>query len=345
MQVVSMSVKEKMGEEPTNLHTQCSKYSRVVACIDEIQDSWKVVPYSAIVAKAFDAELTLMHVIETGAKCGTPPDPIASSLLRREASMKMENLAKNWTDGVSDIDTTILEGHPGDQICIWAKDHHVDLTVICTRQDRAVCDWDVGDTARRVMDCVTGSVLLIPECITGGDASCRKILAPLDGSSRAESALQIALKLAETQNAELVLVHAVPEPHFTDIGPLEQEDIELRRRLLQRNESAGRTYLNQIRDRLYDRSIAVRTVILSGGDPRHLIARAIVDEGADMVVVSSHGCSGHIDMSAGSVASHLMTHTSIPLFIVRSALGAPSGNLGAAKGFSTGLRLPTREVA
>jgi len=344
MQATSKAMNEKIDEHQQNLHSLCSKYRRVVACIDAFQDSRKVVPYGVIVANAFDAELTLMHVIERNTQTGTPSDPIASKLLRREASMKMEKLAKNWTNDVSDIHTAVLEGHPGDQICIWAKDHQVDLTVICTRQDRAVCDWDVGDTARRVMDCVTGSVLLIPESISESDANCRRILAPLDGSSRAESALQVALRLAETQDAELVLVHAVPEPFFTDIGPLEPEDVELRRRILQRNELAGRKYLSRIRDRISGSSIPVRTVVLSGGDPRHLIARSILDERADMVVVSSHGFSGHLDMAAGSVASHLMTHTSIPLFIVRSELGAPTHRMGAANGAS-GLRLPMREVA
>lgn len=344
MQATSIPMNEKIDEFPQNLQSLCSKYRRVVACIDDLPDSSKVVPYSVIAANAFNAELTLMHVIERNIKTGAPSDPIASNLLRREASMKMEKLAKNWADGVSDVDTTVLEGHPGDQICIWSKDHQVDLIVICARQDRTICDWDVGDTARRVMDCVTGSILLIPESITEGDANCRRILAPLDGSSRAESALQVALRLAETQDAELVLVHAVPEPSFTDIGPLEPEDVELRRRILHRNEMAGRKYLSRIRDRISDSSIPVRTVILSDGDPRHLIARSILDERADMVVVSSHGCSGHLDMAAGSVASHLMTHTSIPLFIVRSELGAPTHRMGAANGAS-GLRLPMREVA
>lgn len=340
-----MPVNGKMGEEPTNLHTFCSKYDRVVACIDAFPDSWKIVPYGVIVANAFDAELTLMHVIETNAKFGIPADPIASSLLRREASMKMDRLAKNWTSKVSDIETTVLEGHPGDQICIWANDHQVDLTVICKRQDHAVCGWGVGDTARRVLDCVTGSVLLIPESITDSDANCRRIIAPLDGSPRAESALKIAVRLAETQNAELVLVHAIPEPHFTDIGPLEPEDVELRQRIMRRNQLAGRIYLDRIRGRISDSSIPVRTVILSGGDPRHLIARAILDERADMAVVSSHGCSGHADVSAGSVTSHLMTHTSIPLLIVRTSMVTPASCVGATDGVNTGLRLPMREVA
>ncbi len=340
-----MPLNEEISQESKNSHTHSSKYNRVVACIDAFRDSWKVVPYGVIVANAFDAELTLMHVIETNANFGTPADPIASSLLRREAVMKMNRLAKNWKNDVSEIEAEVLEGHPGEQICIWAKDHEVDLTVICARQDRAICDWDVGDTARRVMDCVTGSVMLIPESITDGDANCRRIIAPLDGSSRAESALQIALRLAETQDGELILVHAIPEPHFTHIGPLEPEDVELRSRIVRRNELAGRTYLDRICHRISDSVIPVRSVILSGGDPRHLIARAIQNERADMVVIASHGCSGHADMPAGSVASHLMTHTSIPLFIVRTSMVTHGGGVGVDNGADMSLRLPMREVA
>ena len=321
------------------------KRRQVIACIDALRDLEKVAPYGVIAANAFDAELTLMHVIETGPKRGAPSDPIASDLLRCEARMQLEQLAGKWSSEAGVVHTTVLEGHPGDQICLWARDHQADLTVICTRQDESVCDWDVGDTARRVMDCVTGSVLLIPGSVAASHAvRCRTILAPLDGSSRAESALPIALRLAETQGAELVLVHAVPEPELTEFGPREPEDEELRRRILHRNESAARAYLDRIRTRLSDRSLTVRTLILSKSDPRHLLTRAILDENADMIVISSHGRSGHVDMAAGSVASHLMTHSSAPLLIVRSQLSEPTRSTGATP-MSAGLRFPMREVA
>ncbi len=333
-----------LDKDAENVHLPRSKCHRIIVCVDELQHSDKVVSYGVIVAKAFDADLTLIHVVESGTTSGRPSDPVTSNLLRWEASIQIEELAQKWADEGYEIHTAVLEGRPGNQICIWAREHQVDLTIISTRQDEPVCDWDVGDTARRVIDCTTGSVLLIPGNVAESEtAPCKRILTLLDGSCCAESALPIALRLAETQGAELVLVHAIPELELTNIGPPEPEDEELHRRVIDRNESAARKYLGRIRARLSDEPIIVRTVTLSGGDPRHLLVRAIIDEDADMVVMSSHGRSSHMDMAAGSVASHLMTHTSIPLLIVRNLLDG-LGRIGASSPV-TSLRFPMREVA
>ncbi|RME69116.1 MAG: hypothetical protein D6782_00210, partial [Alphaproteobacteria bacterium] len=40
---------------------------------------------------------------------------------------------------------------------------------------------------------------------------------------------------------------------------------------------------------------------MHGGDPRHLLVRALSDERADLMVLASHGHSGHLDVGTGSV--------------------------------------------
>lgn len=325
--------------------TQPMKPSRVVACIDAMSDAEKIVPFSVLAAEALNGELTLIRIIETASNQGRPTDPIASNLLRQEAALQLNRLAKKWARNADNTQAVVLEGRASDQICQWAQERQIDLTIICSSHDNPICAWDVGETARRVMDCVTSSVMIIPEKAAARTTIlCSKIIAPLDGSSRAESALPIALRLAKSCNAELVVAHAVPQPEFTMTGPSQPEDEDLRRRILRRNEYAGRDYLNRLKPRLSDQGVSVRTRLLTGGDPRHLINRAILDENADMVVMSSHGHSGHVDVAAGSVASHFMTHTPIPLFIVRTTHATQFEKLGAAKNTSN-CRFPFDNVA
>ena len=233
------------------------------------------------------------------------------------------------------IHTQVFEGRAADQICIWAQAHQVDLMVLCSHGEGNATKWDLGNTARRIVERARGSVLLVPAHVEESPiVRYRRLLVPLDGSSRAESAILIAVRLAEAQKAELLLVHVVPEPELTEIGPLEPEDIELRKRLVRRNQRVAQEYLDRIRARLVDKGVPIRTLILQGGDVRHTLARAIVDEAADLAVVASHGRSGHIDTAAGNVTAYLIGHTPIPLLVVRSYTTASMGHAGAGRNYA-----------
>ncbi|MCT8971439.1 universal stress protein [Microbaculum sp. A6E488] len=143
----------------------------------------------------------------------------------------------------------------------------------------------------------------------------RRLLVPLDGSCQAESTLPLAMRIAEAEDAELLLVHVVPVPELTEVGPLEAADIRLRQDVISRNEQVARQYLNRIRALVAERGIGARNVILSDNDVRSQLTRLIVEEAVDLVVLSAHGRSGRADVSCGSVASYLVTHAQAPLLL------------------------------
>jgi nucleotide-binding universal stress UspA family protein len=144
----------------------------------------------------------------------------------------------------------------------------------------------------------------------------RRLLVPLDGSSRAESTLPLALRLAKAEGAELLLAHVVPVPELTEVGPLEAGDLELRGQLVRRNERVAHDYLDRIRARVVKGGISARALVLCDGDVRSRLARAIVDEAVDLVVLSAQGRSGHSDVPFGSVAAYLIAHAVAPLLIM-----------------------------
>ena len=150
----------------------------------------------------------------------------------------------------------------------------------------------------------------------GADRSLSANSVPLDGSSRAESTLPLALRLANAESAELLLAHVVPVPELTEVGPLEAGDLELRGQLVRRNERVAHDYLDQIRARMVKGGISARTLVLCDGDVRSRLARAIVDEAVDLVVLSAQGRSGHSDVPFGSVAAYLIAHAVAPLLIM-----------------------------
>jgi nucleotide-binding universal stress UspA family protein len=336
---------DAISNEPSQSQTRdtdCPLYRRILACVDQSRCSRQVIPHGVALASALHAELVLLHVLETDGPTSAPLDPIEWDLWRREAHRQVAELARERSEDVERIEAEVVEGHAADQICQWAQDHQADLTVLCSHGSGDTGEWDLGSTARRVLDCAPGSVLVVPARTgTVPRVEYRRILLPLDGSSRAESGLPIAVQLAEAHSAELVIAHVVPEAELTEIGPLEPEAIELRRKILRRNERIGREYLERMRALVANRGLATRTLLLDGHDVRRCLCRAIAENQIDLVVLTMHGRGGHVDVTMGGVPAYLLTHAAAPLLIVRQS-DAPAVHVDSEPGRA---RLPGRATA
>lgn len=308
----------------TLLDTKTPERRRVVIALDDSFVSQRVIPHGMAIASALDADVMLLRVLENQQRPGELTDPVHWHLLREQARTHIEALAEQHAPGGECIETRIEEGQPCDHICQWMREHQGSVTVLSSRRSGGSNEPALGGTARRILESARGSVLLVPTTSPVTHAiRYKRILIPLDGSSRAESALPVALRVAESMSAELLLVHAVPEPELTETGPLESEGLELRAGLLRRNERVARAYLERIRSYLSVRNVRVQVVLLRDGDSRHLLTHAISEQQADLVIMASHGHGGHLDLPAGSVAWHLIEQTRVPVLLVRNQDAVP----------------------
>ena len=308
-----------------------------IACIDTTPASRQIIPHALAITNALGATLTMVHVIEAPPADQGPSDPVAWELRRREAQAHVDALAREDAGNNEKVTTRILEGHSAEQIAECAHQTKADLTCMCTHGTQEATEGELGETARRVVAAAAGSILLVPPSAPSSKpVKYTKVFVPLDGSPRAESALSSAVDIAHAYGAELILVHATPELHLTRVGPFEAEDEELARRLQRRNERVASEYLKRVRAHLVERKLVARTLVLTGGDVRRQLAHAITEQNADLVVLASHGHSGHPDVAAGDVAKYLMGHTAVPLLIVRTQT---TRHHSAG---SSGVRLPDR---
>ncbi len=129
-------------------------------------------------------------------------------------------------------------------------------------------------------------------------------LVPLDGSKLAERSVAVAAQLAEATHARIVLLQAIGV-HVAE----------------------ARTYLGEIAIGLRARGLHVDTVVAP--EPA---AEAIVSflrtRPVDMVIMSTHGRSGLGRVVFGSVAEAVLTHSHVPILLLRAAKDVP--DLGAA---------------
>ncbi len=338
MSELALQKHPKTGPVPSRTRAEPQTLRHLLVCVDTSPFAEGVLAHAAAVAMGTDARMTVMSVLESS-PTQAPTDPVEWTLRHRDVEAGLRERASRF----GDVDVVVVDGPAAERICTYARENAVDLTVLGEGGEGNWPFVGLGCTARRVTEAVTGSVLIVPSNHVGeAPIHYRRVMMPLDGSSRSECALPIGLAIAAAHDAELVLVHAAPNVDITETDPLEAEAIMLRDRLRQRNERAAERYLKRIRSRL-PRAPATRTWVLPSGDPRHALARAVTEEHADLMVLSSTGQSGHPDMAVGSVADYLVSHMDIPVLLVRSCGKIPTV-VYRKSGDAMAVRLPSRAL-
>lgn len=273
-----------------------------------------VLAHAATVAAALKRPLTIARVLEP-----TPAgaDPLDRHLRVLEARAELLRLTAEVAarDAGLEIRAEVVEDGPSGRLRRWAASQALDLLVLSTS------DSALPGFLLRPPTCNGPSLLIVPGAACGEAVPAyTRILVPLDGSARAETALPLAARLAQGHDAELLVIHAVPPLELTEIEPLSSDDLDLRERAKRRNERVGRTYLERVRARIGDRSQPARAILLSDGDVRRHLADAIAREHIDLVVLSAHG-HGASGAPYGSVATYLAAHCTAPLLVRGAARG------------------------
>jgi nucleotide-binding universal stress UspA family protein len=139
------------------------------------------------------------------------------------------------------------------------------------------------------------------------------ILVPLDGSEVAEQALPHACRLARPANAEIVLLRAAPFASNAGKSPSP-------RRVTVRD---AEDYLAALWHRLAGEGLRVRTVVLHTA-PARAITFTARTQGADLIVMSTHGYSSVQRFLLGSVAEAVLRQTTTPVFCIRASEHPPA---------------------
>lgn len=299
-------------------------HGTVAVCLDGSPCAECALPHAVALAHALGAPITLLHVLE-GAGGESRADAFEWAMRRREAQSYLDRMAAEHRADGALLPTQMMEGSAAEAICDWGWSHDVETTCLCTHGAGGSPAWTLGATARKLLERAPGSLLLVPsgEASARGPARYRRILVPLDGSHRAESVLPLATKIAAAHGAEVLLVHVVPMPELTEIGPLSAEDLELRESVVRRNERVATEYLDRLRALHATSGARLLVSVQRGADVRDRLGRLVTESGADFVVLAAHGRSERCDAPVGSVALHLIRNARIPLWIVRPRPASP----------------------
>ncbi len=132
-----------------------------------------------------------------------------------------------------------------------------------------------------------------------------KILCPVDFDPNSLQALQLASELAQERKATLHLLHVVAMPPGPEVA-LPFGKMEM----------AARTKLERLARRKVNGKARYQVDVLMG-DPSVEILQAAKRQGANLIVMATHGRQGLRHLVLGSVAEHVVREASCPVLTVK----------------------------
>src|ERR1039458_6568510 len=127
MSELSRHREDERVERPNTVVNSRPAFRRVMACVDTSAHARKVIPHAIAIAKAMEAALTLVRVLEPGPTGEGLLDPVEWDIRRHQARNYLDQLVQEQQDEAGRIEAEVVEGHPAEKICLWARDHRVEL--------------------------------------------------------------------------------------------------------------------------------------------------------------------------------------------------------------------------
>jgi nucleotide-binding universal stress UspA family protein len=146
----------------------------------------------------------------------------------------------------------------------------------------------------------------------------KKILVPLDGSSRAERILSHVEDIARFHRSKVILLRVLRPVVVSDGYKqvlLEETEQEQRHRV-----EEEQRYLNGVKGEFREKGVAATTVLETGPVVRTIIAVS-QREDVDLIAVASHGRAGLAQVFFGSTAAGILNKADRPILLIRSRGG------------------------
>jgi nucleotide-binding universal stress UspA family protein len=294
--------------------------NRILLPLDRSPLAECVLPHAVAVARVFESQVTPLHVLETAgaSRWRRSVDPLNWQIRKVEAKTYLHDLTLRLRQAGLVAEPQILEGAAAEQVIDYTRNNAIQLTVLSSHGQSGLSNWGVSNVAHKIVLRVCTSIMVVrahqPPSIDLTGLRYHRLLVPLDGSQRAESILPVAETLARAHQAQILLAHVVRRPDVPRRTPPTHEDVELVDRLVQRNRAEATQYLDELRSRL---SGEVEMRLLVEDHVAATLHELVDQEKIDLVLLSSHGCAGHIRWPHGSVVSSFITYGTTPLLIMQ----------------------------
>ena len=275
----------------------------------------QVLPLATLLARTYDARLTLISVVSAARGLLARPEvqrKIEAGRQAKEAYLQQvaERLAKQ---GLKKVEYTVGVGPVAETLNMAAQKLGADLLTLRTHGRSGISRWVLGSTASKVLQLSIKPIFLVPLAAEekAKEPRFRKILVPLDGSEFAERVLLHVRAMAQAFQAEIILLTVPVVPEAEGYGAMADVVAALRQQAM----AEAKQYLEGVAAVLSAEGHRVRAII-TGSEPATTILEVGEREGVDLVMMATHGRSGLDRVFMGSTAERLAQHTKSLLFLL-----------------------------
>jgi nucleotide-binding universal stress UspA family protein len=290
--------------------------SKILVPLDGSRTAEAVLPLVAHLAKAHKAEVELMTVITPVAIWDAAASMINWNAEEEAARDYIRAKTIELREAGLTAHSTVAFGPAAYAIYDAAKTKSIDFIAMTTHGRSGVSRFVLGSVADKLLHTAAPLLVVRPSREDVEELSpvaIRKILVPLDGSELSLSAIPHAEAIAKTLNASLVFCHVVSTDWIAYSG---METPTLYQDTVKDMEANARTTIERTADESRTRGFTVDCFVGVGG-PTAEIERIAGEQGAGMLVMSTHGRSGPTRWVMGSTADALVRRTHLPCLLIR----------------------------
>ncbi|MDP3185976.1 MAG: universal stress protein [Anaerolineales bacterium] len=301
-------------------------FDLILVPLDGSQLAECVLPHVVAIARSFDAEITLLRMLEKNQAGASAQlfDLLNWQINKTKAALYLEKTKARFQESGLRARTTLLEGLVAEGITEYAQNQGMKLIILSSHGRNGLTQWGISSITQKIILSAQTSLLIVrahQQDIQAGELSAiplyQCILVPLDGSQRAENVLPIITQLAHIHKSQIHLVQVVQTPEMARQMPPAPEDIDLSNRVVARNREEAGYYLEQVKSRSYLEGIAVQTHLITSDNAAVALHQLAEQEHIDMVTLSAHGYSGNHQWPYGSMVNNFIMYGKVPLLIVQ----------------------------
>ena len=145
----------------------------------------------------------------------------------------------------------------------------------------------------------------------------QRILIATDGSALSNKAVKNGLALAAQCSASVVALKVVPRyprSYFEGGMPVDASDI---RRIEKQWIDAAQAEVDAVKEQGLKQDVSVKAVVAKSDLVAEAVIAAAKKHKCDLIVMASHGRKGIKRLLLGSETQHVLTHSHIPVLVLR----------------------------
>lgn len=292
---------------------------KILLPVDDSSCSVHAGEYALELARQFHSQVLVTTVIEELPKVYRGND-WSEALLEQG-----EQLLAEWSkrgDEQLKLETLVVTGpRVAESILATAKEQQCDLIVMGTHGRKGIAHV-LGSVAERVIRLATLPVMLVREAKSTLPKQWQRILVAVDGSDASRKALHYADKLAKDTQAELHLVHVIPDLPPPLVDPIGVGGV-----------AASLTYGDTLRQLEHEARLVMEvsraevetenTLFHTARAQHERVAETLLnyakEHDCQLIVMGTHGRTGFNRFLLGSVAEGVAHSATMPLLLIRAS--------------------------